>query len=253
MFRLSIFIVSIFIVVSAVAFGLFQSFPKYTSGAPPYGIPEEKVPDITLSPDELKRPDGPVRVGLQVGHWKNDELPEELSKLRDNDGAYGGGKWEWEVNYKIASLTAELLRKKGITVDILPATVPVKYRADVFVAIHADDNPDKSKSGYKFSGPWRDVTGKADTLVGILEKKYEAATGLKKDDNITKNMRGYYAFSWWRFEHAIHPSTVGVIAETGFLSNKSDQRLLIYSPQISAKAISEGISEYLTSNILTHR
>lgn len=223
------------------------------SGAPPFGISEEEVPKELSIYDIARnwvRPDGPARVGLQVGHWKNDEVPAELERLKGNTGAFGAGKMEWEVNYKIANEIAKLLEPHGIVVDVLPATIPPKYWSDVFVAIHADGSTDTSKSGYKFAGPWRDLTGKSEKLVAILDEKYEAATGLEKDPNITRNMRGYYAFSWWRNEHAIHPMTVGIIAETGFLTNKADQRLIVNNPQISAKAIADGLLEYLSQQNL---
>lgn len=223
--------------------------PEEMSGAPPYGISEDEVPpELSLSDivQNWVRPDGPPKIGIQVGHWKNNEVPKELEKLKGNTGAFGGGKMEWEVNYSIANEVAEILRTKGVEVDILPATVPPRYWADVFIAIHADGNNDSSKSGYKFSGPWRDLTGKTESLVKLLEEKYEAATGLEKDTNITSNMRGYYAFSWWKNDHAIHPMTVGVIAETGFLSSKSDQKLLINNPDISGKAIADALLEFLS-------
>ena len=38
-----------------------------------------------------QRPDGPLRVGLQAGHWQAAEAPEELAKLRVNTGASAGG------------------------------------------------------------------------------------------------------------------------------------------------------------------
>lgn len=222
------------------------------SGAPPYGASEEEVPQS--GPYSLlanwTRPEGPAKVGIQIGHYKNDELPDELERLRGNTGAQGGGKWEWEVNYEIAHLIAKDLEAQGVAVDILPATIPPSYWADVFIAIHADGSEDRTKSGYKFAGPWRDFSGGSSKLVTILEKKYEEATGLSKDENISRNMRGYYAFSWWRNEHAVHPMTTAVIAETGFLTNRNDQRLLINSPKIPASAIAEGIFEYLRTKEL---
>jgi hypothetical protein len=192
-----------------------------------------------------KRPDGPAKVGIQIGHWKIDEVPDELETLRTHTGSSGGGKSEMEVNMKIANLVADQLREKGIEVELLPATIEPKYWADVFIAIHADGSTDKTVSGYKFAGPWRDFTGKSDELIAILDEHYKKETRLLYDPNITRNMRGYYAFSWWRYDHAIHPMTTAVIAETGFLTNKSDQKLLINRPQIPAKAIGDGILEYL--------
>lgn len=78
-----------------------------------------------------------------------------------------------------------------------------------------------------------------------LEGEYEKATGLIRDPNITRNMRGYYAFAWWRYEHAIHPMTTATIAETGFLSNTSDQALLIRQPEIAAAGLANGIEKFL--------
>lgn len=240
----------LFIVISVLSLALLFSALTRSgiSGAPPYGETKEQVPANLYDYFPFanwKRPDGPPRVGLQVGHWKNNMLPDELQKLRGNTGSSGGGKDEWEVNYEIAKLTQKFLEAEGIQVDIIPSTVPPSYWADVFLAIHADGSLDPDKSGYKIAGPWRDVTGNSDILVEILEEHYEEATGLLRDPMITKNMRGYYAFSWWRFDHAVHPMTTSAIVETGFLTNSADQNLLIGAPEVSAKALSDGIVEYL--------
>jgi hypothetical protein len=223
-----------------------------STGAPPYGEPETEVPNLDPYSylRDWTRPEGPAKVALQVGHWNSSELPEELARIRGNTGSSGGGKWEWEVNKSIAEETAKILREEGIVVELLQATIPPKYWADVFVAIHADGSTDRSISGYKFAAPWRDFTGNANELVSILERKYEERTNLEKDPNITRNMRGYYAFSWWRYEHAVHPMTTAVIAETGFLTNRSDQKLLINTPEVPAKAIADGIIEYLKNEEL---
>ena len=51
------------------------------TGAPPFGEPLERVPPFGSSAylSKWKRPEGPPRVGLQVGHWKSSEFPEELA------------------------------------------------------------------------------------------------------------------------------------------------------------------------------
>jgi hypothetical protein len=197
-----------------------------------------------------KRPDGPAKVALQVGHWKNDEFPDELAKLRNNGGASGGGKSEWEVNLAIAQETAKILREKGIYTEVLPATVPRAYYADVFLAIHADGSEDSKKRGFKIAGPWRDFTNNSDLLVDSLSESYKIETGFEWDPNITRNMRGYYAFSWWRFEHAIHPMTTAAIIETGFLTNYHDQQIIVNRPQVAAQGIAQGIINYLKSEKL---
>lgn len=74
------------------------------TGAPPYVIEDLEPPEIDLY-DWMRdwvRPEGPAKVGLQVGHWKNEELPEELSRLVGSTGSSGGGKTESEVVLAIA-------------------------------------------------------------------------------------------------------------------------------------------------------
>lgn len=217
------------------------------SGAPPYGEAESEIPELDPYAwmRDWKRPDGPARVGLQVGHWKNNELPEELSKLIGNTGSSGGGKSEAEVNLAIADAARDVLMEEGIAVDIIPATVPVNYWADVFVAIHADGSTDRSVSGFKVAAPWRDFTKRAENLVSHLENEYGKETDLVKDPNISRNMRGYYAFSWWRYDHAIHPMTTAAIIETGFLTNANDRKLIVNNPKRVGRAIAQGILGFL--------
>src|SRR3989338_8279735 len=176
------------------------------TGAPPYSFEDLEPPETDPYSrfKDWKRPDGPPKVGLQVGHWKNSELPEELERLRGNSGSSGGGKAEWEVNLAIAKSTAEILKGKRIIVEVLPATIPPQFWADVFVAIHADGSTDSTKSGFKAANPRRDYTGRAPKLLELIEGEYELSTGFQKDPNVTRNMRGYYAFAWWRYQHAVH-------------------------------------------------
>lgn len=237
------------ITLAFLSWQVFQFIQKtVNTGAPPY---DPSGGNVSESDDfswlqGWKRPNGPTKVALQVGHWKNDELPEELERLRGNTGASGGGKSEWEVNYEIAMLTKQLLEERDITVELLPTTIPKRYYADVFVAIHADGHPDLTRSGFKASAPWRDYTGKANKLVDLIELEYGKSTGLVWDEEtITRNMRGYYAFSWWRYEHAVHPMTVSAILETGFLSSWSDQDLLLNRPELPAQGLASAIIIYL--------
>jgi hypothetical protein len=241
-----LFIISVLLIT-------IPSKPSTTSGAPPYdGGIGDFVPDTEEESllDGWKRPVGPAKVALQVGHWKTSEVPDELHRLRGNTGASGGGTTESEVNMAIAGETKVLLEKEGITVEILPATIPPHYWADVFVAIHADGSEDPEKSGYKLASPRRDATGNADNLLTEIENAYEKATGFEKDPNVTRNMRGYYAFSWRRYEHAVHPMTAAVILETGFLTSPSDRRLLVDNPSLPAEGLANGILSHLRTQKL---
>jgi hypothetical protein len=191
-----------------------------------------------------QRPDGPLRVGLQAGHWKAKEAPDELENIRAN-GAYAAGISEWEVNLEIAEAARDLLEPHGIAVDILPATVPPAYWADAFVSIHADDNDDTRVSGYKVAAPRRDRSGRATELATLLETHYGEVTRLPLDPNVTRNMRGYYAFNYRKYEHAIHPMTPAAILETGFLSSPEDRRIIARDPEKAAQGLVDALLEFL--------
>lgn len=237
------------ITISAGIF-LFQAKPESAYyGSPPY-IEEEvsgwrdegRFGDLS----KWGRPEGPIRVGLQVGHWKNNELPDELRRLREaGGGAKNGSVAEWEVNLAIAEETKKILEKEGVLVDILPATIPPGYYADAVVAIHADGSTNPTTSGFKVAAPRRNVSGKAGELVKIIEEEYQTQTNLEIDPNISRNMTGYYAFNWRRYEHSTHPMAPAVILETGFLTNPSEARLLINRPELPAQAIADSLLKFL--------
>ena len=190
-----------------------------------------------------ERPVGPLRIALQAGHWKAAEAPDEQAGLRTN-GTRGGGKAEWEVNLEIARRTAALLSEAGYEVEILPTTIPPGYWADLFVSIHADGHSSPSTSGYRAAAPRRDATGRAADFAAILDRTYGEATGLRRYPTVTRRMTGYYAFNWRRYQHALHPMTVGVILETGFLTSPSDRRIIVESQDRPARGIAQAIMQY---------
>lgn len=195
------------------------------------------------------REPGPIRVGVQIGHYQNDEVPEELSGLtRNGSGAVGGGTTELATVKVIAERLKPLLEEQGMMVDLLPATVPVDYYADAFVSMHADGNNSPSVSGFKIAGPRFDYSGRSVPLVAALESAYAVGTGLRKDENITRRMSGYYAFNWRRYEHALHPMTPAAIVETGFMTNPEDRALLVNQPDVVAEAIADGLIAFFTEN-----
>ncbi|HEY0221197.1 MAG TPA: N-acetylmuramoyl-L-alanine amidase [Candidatus Paceibacterota bacterium] len=195
-----------------------------------------------------KNTSGVLRVGIQSGHWKNSEVPEELDGLKRNgSGAVGGGKVEATIVLEIANKVKTLLEKEGIVVDLLPATIPEDYFADAFVSIHADGNKSSSVSGFKIASPQRDFSGKSVLLENILYETYENSTNLDVDRNITRRMSGYYAFNWRRYIHALHPMTPAVIVETGFITSPEDRKIIVSSQDMAAKGIADGIVEFLRS------
>ncbi|MGI8586701.1 MAG: N-acetylmuramoyl-L-alanine amidase [Chloroflexia bacterium] len=188
-----------------------------------------------------------VRVGLQVGHWKEAQLPAPLARLRGDTGAQGGGRTEVDLNMDLATRTAQKLRVTGVQVDILPATVPTGYRANAFVAIHADGNPNVGARGYKIATRWRsNVAYRDETLAEMLGQAYSDATGLPHDYAVTRNMRGYYAINtWFGDESRISDYTPAAIIETGYMTNIQDRRVLFGQTDTVATGIARGILRFL--------
>lgn len=184
------------------------------------------------------------RVAIQAGHWKMGEVPPEQAHLEDNTGAYAAGVHEADVNLAIARLAAEDLRRAGVEVTLLPATVPPGFDADAVVAVHADGG-DGRHTGFKVASPWR--SSEASRLLrDSIRWSYGLLTGMPEDRyGITYLMKGYYAFSWYRYVHAISPSTPAAIIETGFITSAPDRELLTAHPEIPARAISQGILTFL--------
>jgi len=190
-------------------------------------------------------PPGQWRVGLQVGHWRNNEVPPELGRLQG--GSFGGGKAEWEVNLDLAQRTMALLEQAGVVVDILPATVPPSYRAHAFIAIHADGDLSGALNGFKIARPgFSSIPEIDDLLVDDLYQAYAANTGMPRDDeHITRRMQYYYAFNSRRYCHAVAPGVPQAIVETGFLTSAIDRQVLLGNPSVAAAGIADGILTFL--------
>jgi N-acetylmuramoyl-L-alanine amidase len=195
------------------------------------------------TPADWHPPEGPVRIGLQAGHWKADEAPDELRGLRDN-GTRAHGKAEWEVNLEIARRAASMLEARGYLVDVLPAVVPAGYRAHLFISIHADGSNDPHATGFRVAAPRRDATGRASRIAALLERTYGEATGIRRLHDVTRRMTGYYAFNFRRYVHALHPMTIGVILETGFLTSASDWNVIVGDPDRAARGIVEAVTDF---------
>ena len=217
-----------------------------TSGAMP---PRAALPTGATPAAQPATPAAPIhaRVGLQVGHWKAAELPDELAALRSQGGASATGVNEVDVNLAIARQVAALLAARGITVDLIPATVPAGYRANAFVAIHADANNDAGMRGFKLAR-FRDsaVPQRDDALIAAITGAYSTATGLPQDPNLTRAMTGYYAFNFEDFQHAINQQTPACIIEMGFITNATDRALLLQQQPAVARGIADGIIRFLS-------
>jgi N-acetylmuramoyl-L-alanine amidase len=173
-----------------------------------------------------------------------DQVPEELRRLEGQTGATWGGFQEWRLNLDVANQAATALRAHGYHVDVLPATIPDAYLADVLVSLHADGDPEGVARGFKLAhgsrrGPYEDH------LVQVLTDEYAAATGLPLDHRITRNMLGYYAFSWSRFTASAAPHTPAAILEMGFISSAADRAVLFGRQHVVVAGVVRGIERFL--------
>jgi N-acetylmuramoyl-L-alanine amidase len=226
----------------------------WSAAAPPGGVILQ-TPGPTASagasstiriPVPKNVPNGPRRVAIQAGHWKTDEAPDELRRLIPQTGAAWEGVTEVEINLDIAQRVAVILNSQGIAVDVLPTTIPVGYVADAFVALHADSDGTGENTGFKMAhgtrrGPYEDA------LLNDIKASFGTATGLEYDaTHVSRNMTGYFAFSWSRFQHALAAHTPAVILEMGYVSNDDDRALMLDKPDVLATAIADGVLKFLS-------
>ena len=94
------------------------------------------------------------------------------------------------------------------------------------------------------AAPRRDATGRASGIVSLLEERYGEATGLRRLPTTTRRMQNYYAFNFRRYEHALHPMTIAVIIETGFLTSASDRTVIVNDPDRAARGIVEAVAAF---------
>lgn len=218
----------------------------------PQALANEKAtitpaPTPTPSPLPAPTPSPTPHIGIQVGHWQNDALPDEQAKLRTSTGNYYRGYNEWEVNLAIAQFVEQQLEEQGVAVDLLPATIPMSYTADAVVAIHADGTTTRpaSRRGWKVTEPWRSPAA-SQALAQALAASYAEVTGIPRDpQEPSVNMQAYYAFAPYRYRYAVAPATPAAIIEVGFMTNAADREIIFRQPELTARGISQGILQYL--------
>jgi hypothetical protein len=212
--------------------------------------PVAVVPPLGASGTEMIRvarpvlPPGLRRVGIQAGHWKMAEVPNEMARMAGQTGTSAAGFVEWQVNLDIAGRVATRLRSESVVVDILPATIPEGYLANVFVSLHADGDRTGNERGFKVAHGSRRGPYEPRLVTAIIEE-YGRATGLPWLPGVSRNMTGYYAFAWGRFRASVAPHVPAAILEMGFLTHAADRAILVGQPDRIADGIVRGIMRFL--------
>lgn len=221
--------------------------PSAGDPSPVYGqIPETGVA-LESGRVRLLRPpitQSPRRIAIQAGHWKVTEAPLEFPNLRFSGGGSVSGVNEVDITLDIAQRVVAGLMERGYAVDLLPATVPPSYLADVFVALHADSDLTGTAGGFKAAnGTYRSPYD--DLLTRTIIERYQAGTGLPQNERVTVGMTDYYAFAWFRYVHALAPHTPATILEMGFISHPTDRDMMLSEQDRVASAIVDGIVRFL--------
>ena len=196
-------------------------------------------------PRRRPEPLQPPKVALQIGHEDVANHPHELRDLRWNTGGYADGVREVDVNRRVVARLEQRLRAIGVDVEVLPATPPVDYHADLFISVHADSVRDPSRHGYKSAhfAPPRNAL--EPILRKHLDEAYLQASRLADDNiNVSPTMRAFYAFNHRKYRHSVHPDTPAVIVEMGYISNPDDRAYLAKASE-PADALFQGIVRYL--------
>jgi N-acetylmuramoyl-L-alanine amidase len=184
---------------------------------------------------------------LQVGHWQYTQRALELFDL--DPGGQLNGVWEWEVGLDLAQRAKSLLEAAGVSVDLLDMTVPQGYRANAFLAIHADMASAVGRRGFKLARPGlSSVPAADDRYVTTLGDAYAGATGMPRDDrNVDDGMRYYYAFNSRRYCHSVVPGVPQAIIEMAYLTNATDRQYLIGDPDLLAQGIADSVQAFLNT------
>ncbi len=174
---------------------------------------------------------GSPKIGIVVGHWKN-----------DSGAVCPDGLTEVEINLGIAQRVVALLSQAGYEAELLAEFSPKLegYQAAALISIHADSCNVPEASGFKVARVSSSfVPETEDRLVACLIESYHRATGLPFHRNsITYDMTEYHAF----FE--IAPQTPAAIIEVGFMD--ADRYLLTKRQDLVAKGIFDGIRCFLS-------
>ena len=193
-----------------------------------------------------QRPDSPLHVVIQAGHWNTNDAPDELAALRGRPGAHYGSLREWQLNLDVSRRVAEMLEARGISAEVLPAVVPPGTYADAFVSVHADEHTRRTTRGYRVVGSALGLASpSSDSLAAAIDASYAQETGIPEGGHVTANMTHYYAFNWRKFEHSLHPMTPSAIIEMGYMTNANDRAVIVSHPDVAARAIANGIETFL--------
>ena len=156
-------------------------------------------------------------------------------------GACGNGLREAEVNKKISTKVCEYLMSEGYAVTFFQQTKSVndvwqfenKCSYDMIVSIHCNSFNVSTANGHEVLYNAGSTKGKKlaqDIQTSLVKTVGLRDRGVKSRDNLCV------------LKYTKSPA---VIVETAFISNPSEAKLLEEKPELFAKAIADGVKNYL--------
>lgn len=194
--------------------------------------------DIQALPTARVTPNWLRKIGVVSGHRGPENDPGAV--------CYENGEvvlTENEINFAIAVLVVQGLRERGYNVELLDEfdLRLENYQAAALVSIHANDCGSyggENPSGYLVSQAESRAEGGEDTrLRECVAEHYGRAAQIERRYGLTRDMTDYHIF------REIHPTTPGIILETGFML--ADQDLLVNNADMLARGIVNGVVCYL--------
>ena len=188
----------------------------------------------------------PWRVGIQAGHWQIDQLPDEQRRLAAGyRGAVGlahrgSGEPRDRAEDRAPAPGGRSLRGPSARHGAPRRTTRMRSWQSMPTT---GAGPRRAGGRSPRHGAPRRHRASCGTTSQRRMPRYR---GFPEDRyGISYNMKGYYGFSWYRFEHAVAPTTPAAIIETGFLTSAADRALIVSDPERTARGIAQGIIAYL--------
>jgi len=176
------------------------------------------------------------RVVIDAGHGGKD--PGAISCL---------GYYEKTINLQVARKVASLLGKKGLKVVMTRdsdrfleleerAAIANRQKADLFVSIHSDSNPDSSRRGFTiFIARWasRSSNKAAQALTGAMSRTGSQSHGIRRAN----------------YRVLVQTKGPSVLVELGHLSNYRDASLLRNDSfqNLLAQAVANGVTGFFAA------
>ena len=170
-----------------------------------------------------------VKIGLNIGHGGKDV------------GAINGSLYERDVNKKIVSFLAKEVVMMGYHVETFQQTSSVNEvvkwandaKLDYLISIHCNSFTTSTACGHEVL--FSEGSSKGKQLAQSIQNSLVKKIGLKNRGIKPRNNLAVLN----------QTKMPAVLVETAFISNPSEAKLLREKPDLFAKAIVEGVKNYL--------